>query len=168
MRPRRARFVRAARAGFGRAHTPRPRSSRRRCLDCRSAHVRSAAPGSSMLASPALCLPACSRGGAPVRAGLRAALPQVLRAPAARTPCSRRVRCSVETRASACTASVAPALASAGDLAGSIDASCAQALYQLAVLDPAGAAAVGAALGPLFSLATLLFIVRCVCVWWRC
>ena len=121
-----------------------------------------------MLAAQALCLPAYSRGAAPVRAIMHAALPHVLRVPAARAPRCRRVYRGVETRASACPASAAPALASAGDLAGSIDASCAQALYQLAVLDPAGAAAVGAALGPLFSLATLLFIVRCVCVWWRC
>ena len=139
-----------------------------RCCEgwrCSSARFRTVCSlARAMHAVPAtLRHPACSRGGAvPARAGLCAGLPRVLRTPT-RAARGRRVCQSAVTPVSACAAGAAPALASASELAGSVDASCAQALYQLAVLDPAGAAAVGAALGPLFSLATLLFIVRCAC-----
>jgi hypothetical protein len=95
-----------------------------------------------------------------VRSAPFAAVPRPALAPAACAPRRRLCRGQrVATRASLC-ASAAPALAAAGELAGSADEGCAQALFQLATLDPAGAAAVGAALGPVFSLATLLFIVR--------
>lgn len=113
-----------------------------------------------MLAAPALRLAACARRAAPVRAAACAAVPRRVAAPAACAPRRRLCRSRrVATSASLCAAS-APALAAAGELAASADEACAQALFQLATLDPAGAAAVGAALGPVFSLATLLFIVR--------
>jgi hypothetical protein len=113
-----------------------------------------------MLAAPALRLAACARRAAPVRSAACATVPRRVAAPAACAPRRRLCRSRrVATSASLCTAS-APALAAAGELAASADEGCAQALFQLAALDPAGAAAVGAALGPVFSLATLLFIVR--------
>jgi hypothetical protein len=122
---------------------------------------------------PQHCSAARAVLGAPARTRAAARPPPL--APSARQAgrnAAPRVRCSppaaasathaVAAAASAAALLHADAAAAACSSAGPADAgeACAQALFQLATLDAAGAASVAGALGPFLSVATLLFIIR--------
>jgi uncharacterized protein YggT (Ycf19 family) len=118
-----------------------------------------------MLAAAPLLAPArvCAAAATPPRrvCAARHGCAGSLRAPR----CSPR-RAAAVTRAALPSAALATAALSAdAALAAAAEgqpsgAAGVQALYELAALDPATALAVGGALGPFFSLATLLFIIR--------
>jgi hypothetical protein len=82
--------------------------------------------------------------------------------------CAPSARCASSTHAVAACAAAgvlthaddALAAACATATPSGVDAACAQLLGQLAALDPPTAAAVANGLGPVFSVATLLFIIR--------